>query len=124
MANPASVDDIVARWRPLSAQEETNAEAFLEDAWDLLLTRRPNLEADITAGTVKEASARRVVVAMALRVLRNPDGKVEESIDDYRYRRDALLASGVLHVTDDELADVTPGRRQRRSIRLVTLGDD
>ena len=61
---------------------------------------------------------------MALRVLRNPDGKVEESIDDYRYRRDALLASGVLHVTDDELADVTPGRRQRRSIRLVTLGDD
>ena len=124
MANPATVADIEARWRTLSTPESTNAQAFLEDAWALLLTRRPNLEADITAGTVRSDNALRVVVAMVLRVLKNPDGKLEESIDDYRYRRDALVSSGALHVTSDELADITPGRARRRSVRLVIHGDD
>ncbi len=123
MANPAIVADIEARWRPLDAQETTNAEAFLGDAWALLLSRRPNLEADITAATVSTDNVVRVVVAMVLRILKNPDGKLEESIDDYRYRRDALVASGTLHVTSDELADITPGRVHRRSVRLVTHGD-
>lgn len=124
MANPASIADIEARWRPLAAAELTNASALLDDAWALLVGRRPNIESDLVAGAVSTGNVVRVVSAMVLRVLRNPDGKVEETIDDYRYKRDALLASGALHVTDDELADVTPGRRRRSSIRLVTYGDD
>lgn len=123
MANPATVEDIEARWRPLSAQETTNAEALLDDAWALLLGRRPTLEADITAATVSEENAIRVVVAMVLRVLRNPDGKLEESIDDYSYRRDSATSTGGLYVTSDELADLTPGRRRQRSVRLVAYGD-
>lgn len=124
MANPTTVTDLEARWRPLTADETLNADAFLEDAWWLLLGRRPNLEADITAGTVSEGNVRRVVSAMVLRILRNPEGKLEEAIDDYRYRRDALVASGLLHVTGDELADITPGRSRHRSARLVIYGDD
>lgn len=124
MANPATVADVEARWRPLTAQETTNAEALLSDAWELLLGRRPTLEADLTAETISEGNVIRVICAMVLRVLRNPDGLSEEAIDDYRYKRDAILASGVLHVTPDELADVTPGRARRSSVRLVIYGDD
>lgn len=124
MANPASVADIEARWRPLSDQETTNAEAFLEDAWDLLLTRRPNLESDLMDGTVRERNAIRVVCTMVLRVLKNMDGWAEESVDDWRGKRHELVASGELFVSNSDLADVTPGRATRRSVRLVTHGDD
>lgn len=124
MPNPATTADVEARWRPLSDDEYTNAEAFLDDAWWLLLSKRPTLEDDLTAGTVTEGNVVRVVSAMVLRILKNPDGKSEESIDDYRYRRDALMASGLLTVTPDELADITPGRRRSRSVRLVAYADD
>jgi hypothetical protein len=123
MANPATVADIEARWRPLTAQETTNATALLADAWALLLARRPSLEADITAGTVTAANVIRVEVAMILRVMRNPDGKVSERIDDYSYTRDAAVATGGLYVADDELADLTPIRARRNSVRLVVYGD-
>ena len=124
MANPATIADVEARWRSLSAEENLNALAFLEDAWALLLSRRPTLEADITAGTVSRANAVRVVAAMVIRVLRNPDGKLEESIDDYRYRRDQVVSSGLLHVTAEELADITPvGYRRAKSVRLIAHGE-
>lgn len=124
MDNPAGVDDIVARWRPLSDQETTNATAYLDDAWWMLTTRLPNLEADIENGVVEIANVKRVICAMVIRVLRNPDGKVQETIDDYSYRRATLIGSGVLTVTDDELADLTPGGyRRAKSVRLVAYGE-
>jgi len=124
MANPAIVADIEARWRSLSDQETINAEAYLADAWALLLSRRPTLEADITAETISTANAVRVVSAMVLRVLKNPEGKQSESIDDYRYTRAELMGSGLLHVTADELADLTvTTSRGTRSIRLVAYGE-
>lgn len=123
MPNPTTTADLEARWRPLSAQETTNANALLGDAWALLLSRRPTLEADMAAGTVSQANVVRVVSAMVLRVLRNPEGVLSETVDDYTYRRDAVVSGGLLHVTGDELADITPGRRRRSSVRLVVGGD-
>lgn len=123
MPNPVTIADLESRWRTLSDQEAVNADAFLGDAWELLLGRRPTLEADLTAGTVREANVIRVVAAMVLRVLRNPEGYISESIDDWTGRRSDLVSSGALHVTAGELADVTPGRRGRRSLRLVAYGD-
>ena len=123
MPNPTTTADIEARWRTLTTQETTNATAFLADAWALLLSRRPTLDADMTAGTVTSANVIRVVSAMVLRLLKNPDGYESESLDDWTGRRAALIASGVLHVTSDELADITPGRRTRKSVRLVVYGD-
>jgi hypothetical protein len=124
MAIIVQVTDIEARWRPLSGQDRTVAQSLLADAWALLTSRRPQLEADIASGSVSTASVVRVVSAMVIRVLRNPDGKLQESVDDYSYRRDSLVSSGVLHVTDSELADLTPaGRARRSSVRLVVYGD-
>lgn len=124
MTNPVVVvSDLEARWRPLSAQESTNALAFLDDAWAMLLSRRPDLESYITAGTVSDATVVRVVCAMVLRVMKNPDGYDSESLDDYTYRRNAVIASGLLHVTPDELGDLTPVAARRQSVRLVIYGD-
>jgi hypothetical protein len=126
MPNPVTPSDIEDRWRPLTERETINADALLEDAWALLTgpNKRPTLEADMAAGTVASGNVVRVVSAMVLRVLKNPEGKLEESIDDYRYRRDALVSSGALHVTADELADITPVRSgKRNSVRLVVHGD-
>jgi hypothetical protein len=124
MSNPATITDIEDRFRPLTDAEKVNARAYLDDAWSLLTGRLPSLEANLAAGTVHISNAVRVVANMVVRVLRNPDGKLEESIDDYRYRRDALLSSGALTVTDEELADLTPnGPRRVNSVRLVAYGD-
>ncbi len=123
MPNPATISDIEARWRPLVDLEPINATAFLDDAWAELLSRRPTLEADMTATTVTTANVVRVVCAMVLRILKNPDGWDQESIDDWSGRRNALVADGVLRVTAEELASVSPGRSTRRSVRLVVYGD-
>ena len=123
MPNPASLTDVEARWRTLSDQESINASAFLDDAWAYLIDRLPLLEANMTAGTVSSANVVRVVCAMVLRLLKNPNGYDSESIDDYTYRRNAIMAPGLLMATPDELADITPGRKRRSSVRLVIYGD-
>ena len=124
MANPVSVLDLEARWRPLSEQERVNAVSFLGDVWAEALSRRPSLEADVTAGTVSEANVIRVVSAAVLRILKNPDGYESESIDDWSGRRNALVADGLLRFTDDELASLTPrSTGTRHSVRLVRDGD-
>lgn len=124
MANPATVDDIESRWRSLTKAETLNAVSYLDDAWWLLTARRPSLEANLTAGTVRAENVRRVLAWMVIRVLMNPEGYDSESIGDYTYRRNELVASGRLHVTDDELAAVSPnGGRRSGSVRLIAHGD-
>lgn len=124
MDNPATIADIEARWRPLSEQEAVNATAFLEDAWWMVTTRLPELEDNLAEGYVYERNVIRVLANMVIRVLRNPDGKIQEQIDDYSYRRAELISTGALHVTDDELSDLTPGgTRRTNSVRLVAYGE-
>lgn len=123
MPNPTTIADIEARWRPLSDAEKVNANAFLLDAWAEILSRRPNLEADVTASKVSTENVIRVVCAMVLRVLRNPEGWDQESVDDWSGRRNSLVADGILRIAPDELASITPGRATRRSVRLVVHGD-
>ena len=110
MANPVTLADIEARWRPLTDAERIVAATRLDDAWWLLQEprHRPTLDDDLSAGTVARATVVRVVCDIARRVLQNPEGFEVESIDDWRGQRNALVASGVLHVTPDELAAVTP----------------
>ena len=108
MTNPATTTDLVARWRPLSAQEETNGVTFLADAWRMLRKRIPTLEADIAADTSRdlEAEVVRVEATAVLRVMKNPDGKRQETIDDYSWMRDQAVSAGLLYFTDAELDDL------------------
>lgn len=102
-----SVDEVVARWRPLEPAERPVAEALLVDARAILEARVPGLEDRLAAGTVSEALVRSVLTGMVLRVLRNPDGLVQETTDDYSYRRADDVATGALYVSDVELGNLT-----------------
>ena len=125
MANPATISDVEDRFhRALSDRELVNVKFWLEDAWWLLTTKVPTLEANILALTVPEENARQVVVSMVHRLLKNPDGLTRESIDDYSYARSANAASGALTVEPEEMYLLIPGGRSRvRTRRLVAYGE-
>ena len=108
MTNPATTADLVARWRPLSDQEDTNGETFLGDAWRMLRRRITTLEDDIAADTSGDLADEvvRVMATAVLRVMKNPDAKRQESIDDYSWTRDQAASAGLLYFTDDELNDL------------------
>lgn len=133
VANPVTLAQIDARFpgRVLTEAEQINATAWLADVWSMVLSRRPNIEAQMTPtypvpdGGVATSNVIRVVTNSVIRRLLNPEGKSEESIDDYRYKRDVAVSSGELYLTEDELADITPGYggATRGSVRLVAYGD-
>lgn len=104
MASPATIGDLVARsLRPLSDQEQAVGAVMLEDAWALMVAQRPHVAARVATDPAFEAVVKQILCAMVLRVLRNPDGKLSERIDDYEYRRDSVTSTGVLSLTDAEL---------------------
>lgn len=104
MAGPAIITDLTERsFRPLTESEQQVAEVLLEDAWNLILTNRPQAEDRITDPTFR-ALVVQVQCAMVLRVIKNPDGFLSEQIDDYLYRRDSAVSAGALYVSDAELA--------------------
>lgn len=104
-SNPATPGDIEDRWRPLTDSEYFVANALLGDAWLLLLKADPTIATrlDAVPATLDSGLVRIVLVEMVKRVLRNPDGISQESIQDYSYTRDRATASGLLVVTDEEL---------------------
>lgn len=113
MPNPALPTDVAARWRPLSAEESDVALTLLSDAWVMLkrhATRRGvDIETAIATDVDLKSGVIRVLANAVLRVLKNPEGKAQESIDDYSYTRNGDVAGGALGFTDDELDDLLPG---------------
>jgi hypothetical protein len=107
VSNPVIVEDLEARFRSLTAAEQTVAEALLDDAWAVLLMTIPDLEDRITAGTVSDEAITFVVSAMVLRVLRNPNGVRSWSVDDYSETRDNSLSAGSLYASPDEVRLLT-----------------
>ena len=115
MANPvAVVDDLVARWRPLTDAETLTAQALLDDAWAITNAQVPSLAGALEAGTASEGAVRAAICSMVLRVLRNPEGWVQEAVDDWSGRRAEALAAGVLYLSDVELAQIGAAIGQRR----------
>lgn len=104
MLNPVSLPDLEARFRSLTTQETPVAEALLADSWEELQARVPTLAARAEAGTVSVGLIRRVVAAMVVRVLRNPDAIRQWAIDDASFTRDQLVSGGLLFATADEVA--------------------
>lgn len=113
MPNPAATTDVAARWRPLSTEEDKVALTLLRDAWVKLkrhATRRGvDVEAAILADVDLKNDVIRVLATAVLRVLKNPDGFKQESLDDWSGTRNGDVASGTLEFTDDELDDLFPG---------------
>ena len=124
MPNPVTTADLEARFRPFTGTaEEDTAQALLDDAWEVLLMTVPDLDARIDAGTVSTGAAVFVVTSMVLRVLRNPNGVRQWSVDDYSETRDSSLSAGALYASEGEIALLT-GRAStaRRRAFSITPG--
>lgn len=103
MDSPATPQDVAVRWRSLTDDEQLKASVLLDDSWTLIKLRNATIEARLTAATLDTAIVVMVQCAMVIRVLRNPEGKRQEQIEDYSYTRDDS-ASGALYLSDLELA--------------------
>lgn len=101
--NPATNTDLSNRsLRTLSTQELTVGTTLLTDAWNLIITEIPTIPGRLDANIALESLIVQVQCAMVLRVLNNPNGKLEEAVDDYSVRFDASVSRGSLYLSDDE----------------------
>lgn len=110
--SPATATDLTNRsLRALSERELVVGGQLLADAFAVLVAHKPNLDARLDGNTEPNLAGlvKQVQCAMVLRVLNNPSGKLEEAVDDYRYRLDAAVSSGALYVSDAELALIGDG---------------
>lgn len=103
MADLADSGDVAIVWPgfDLAAQGEA-ASGLLGFASTLIRSRFPRIDDRIAAGTLDASIPRLVAASMVARVLRNPDGLRQESIDDYSYALDQALATGHLAITPEE----------------------
>lgn len=123
MSSPATLANIEARYlETLSIDQRRIVTALLEDSYAILLASDPTI-AERLANPVTAAILRPLVIqvqaAMILRVLRNPNGKLEESIDDYSYRLDSAVSTGSLYVSDSELLLLGTRRNRRGAFTIV-----
>lgn len=96
----AALTDVADRLgRDLTAAEQRQATALLDDATDLIIARFPAPPA--TTGL-------RVCAAMVVRVLRNPEGRRSATIDDFSYTIDSALSAGELYITEVEANSLRP----------------
>lgn len=108
----ATLPDVETRLgRPLSESEQAQVTALLGDVEALIKSRIPDLDDQVTAGTIDETLVVMVEVAAVLRVIRNPSGFRQESDGDYAYTVDSRAAGGYLTLLDFEwlLLGVTAG---------------
>lgn len=120
MANPASTDDIEARWRPLTSLEGTVAETRLDDAWRKLKRDVPTLEARMVGNDDLTADAVRVLADAVIRLLQSNarDGlrKGSVGVDDgsASWELDASVQAA-LYFTEGEYADLAVSSQRRRA---------
>ena len=103
-SSPATATDLSNRsLRTLTTQETTVGGVLLGDAWNIIVAKVPSADARLDAAAF-ESLVVQIQCAMVLRVLNNPDGKLEEAGDDYRYRLDQAVSTGALYISDAETA--------------------
>jgi hypothetical protein len=104
--NPVGIADLESLFRPLTDAEKTAAQELLNDAWEELLAPKniPDLDDRMADDRVSTGLVVRVVRAMVLRVLRNPEAIRQWSVDDASFTRDSAVSAGLLYALPDEVA--------------------
>lgn len=103
----ATVQDVEVRFhRPLTASERALVEARLEDAEDKIRAKLRDLPARLTADPDLIRVVVRVCVDAVIRLVRNPEGYVQETDGNYTYMLSQEYASSRLLITPDEWADL------------------
>lgn len=108
----ATITDVSTRLgRPIADPSEVaQVEAWIGDVESLIIARLPGLPAAVIAGMPTAATVAMVEANAVIRKIRNPDGKVSETIDDYTYRLGGDARRSDLFLTEDEWALLMPGQ--------------
>jgi hypothetical protein len=104
----AAIGDVAAQYGSMTPAEESLAGWLLRAASNMVRARQPNIDQQIAAGTVSGDMAALAVTNMVLRVLRNPGGLRSETVGPFSRSYDTTVAAGLLVLTDDELALLSP----------------
>lgn len=78
MTDYATVDDLAAAWRPLTAAEEVRADALLARASRMILRRWSDVDERIAAGDLHAADVADVVLEMVQSAMSSPAPGVEQ----------------------------------------------
>lgn len=88
-------------------KERSAATQWLDDAWGIVLDEIPGVvrrlalpESD--ASHLRQESVARVMVAMVIRVLRNPDARRQLGEDTFQETVDAAVSTGQLYISEVE----------------------
>lgn len=99
-----TVSDVEARWRPLNDSQTTVASTRIEDAERRLRGKIADLETRAADDADFRATVVQVVADAVIRVLKNPNSKSSEQVDDYKWTRDKSVSDGALRITSAEWA--------------------
>lgn len=117
----ATPGDVETRWRPLSGAETIVAVELLNDASTLMRLRVTGLDTRIVTDPVLAAAVVGVAATMVKRVLINPEGWREVSIEDSR-RVAGTVASDLLYLTVEETAILQQSFVGSNAAFVVSLG--
>lgn len=107
MENPIDVAGLnlpVRLMRAPTEAEEAWASLLITEAWEEIRGRVATLDARFDAGLVTDGQVRKVIAAMVMRVLRNPDAIRQWTIDDGTFVRDSAVSAGLLYMTPDDVS--------------------
>lgn len=105
---------------PPGATDE-QIQRLIDKAETRLNAKVPTLPARWEAGTVESEVVRGVIEDMVLRVVKNPRALRSLGIDDFQATVDNSTSTGLLYVSAEELALLSPrGRLRVGTIRLGT----
>src|SRR5699024_471749 len=91
------------------SDEVKQVNAWIGDVEALISARIPDLEESVNGGGPPSSAVVSMVVANSVvRKVKNPDGKVQEGVDDYNYRLNENARRGELFLTDEEWALLAP----------------
>jgi len=103
MATYAEVTDVTKRWaREASALEVTLIETRLDDVERMIRRRISDLDEQVADGDIDPEDVKQVEADSVLRLVRNPEGYLQETDGDYSYMLQRDLASGKLEITSEE----------------------
>lgn len=133
MADYATIDDIIALWRPLTPQEQERAAALLPVVSDSLRQAARNVGRDLDAmlkdGEVLENVLKSVTVDVTARAIMTPTDdapmtQMSQSALGYSVSGTYLVPGGGLFIKKSELARIGLRRQRIGVIELYAQGND
>lgn len=103
----ATFDDVQDRFhRELAEEDRRLVETRLSDAEGKIRAKIPDLEYRLSTEPGLEDIVKRICADAVLRLIRNPEGYVQETDGAYTYMLSQTLAEGKLIIEKDEWADL------------------